>query len=76
MAEQEEIQITLPGSKNKEVPARKKEYAKKLRGLLDEYDTCLIVTVDNVGSKQIAEMRKDFRGTARFLFGKNVCMSH
>jgi len=40
--------------------------------LLDEYDKCLIVTVDNVGSKQIADMRKDFRGRAHFLFGKNT----
>lgn len=70
----EEIVVQLPGTKaNKKVPARKVAYGKKLKELLDEYDTCLLVTVDNVGSKQIAEMRKDFRGTARFLFGKNVC---
>jgi len=56
----------------KKIPSRKLEYGEKLKGLLQEYDTCLIVTVDNVGSSQIAEMRKDFRGRARFLFGKNT----
>jgi len=40
--------------------------------MLTEYTTCLIVTVDNFGSRNIAEMRKDFRGKARFLFGKNT----
>lgn len=69
----EEIVIELPGIRsNKKVPQRKMEYGKKLRGLLDEYTTCLVVSVDNVGSKQIADMRKDFRGRARFLFGKNT----
>jgi len=48
------------------------DYAVKFKQLLEEYDTCLIVTITNVGSKQIAEMRKDFRGRARFLFGKNT----
>eukprot|EP01084_Bolivina_argentea_P269323 457686_1 len=67
------IVIELPGSRaNKVVPKRKVAYGNKLKALLDEYDTCLIVTITNVGSKQIAEMRKDFRGRARFLFGKNT----
>merc|ERR1712130_155763 len=54
------------------IPPRKLNYATKLRECLDEYDKCLLVTIWNVGSKQIAEMRKDFRGRARFLFGKNT----
>mmetsp|Transcript_33776 Transcript_33776/g.54038 ORF Transcript_33776/g.54038 Transcript_33776/m.54038 type:complete len:349 (-) Transcript_33776:220-1266(-) len=67
------IEIELPGQRaNKVIPQRKIDYGVKLKTLLDEYTTCLIVTVDNVGSKQIAEMRKDFRGRARFLFGKNT----
>ena len=52
------------------IPQRKLDYGTKLKGLLDEYDTCLIVTITNVGSKQIAEMRKDFRGRARFYLVK------
>jgi large subunit ribosomal protein LP0 len=69
----EKIHIELPGARaNKTIPQRKIDYGVKLKALLDEYDTCLIATVTNVGSKQIAEMRKDFRGRARFLFGKNT----
>jgi len=68
----QEIKIELPGTRDKQVPQRKLDYGTKLKALLDEYDTCLIVTITNVGSKQIAEMRKDFRGRARFLFGKNT----
>jgi len=68
-----DINIRLPGQKaNRIIPQRKLDYAAKFKELLDEYDTCLIVTVTNVGSKQIAEMRKDFRGRVRFLFGKNT----
>lgn len=67
------IEIELPGERaNKVIPQRKLDYGVKLKKLLDEYDTCLIVTITNVGSKQIAEMRKDFRGRCRFLFGKNT----
>lgn len=68
-----DIKIRLPGQKaNRIIPQRKLDYAAKFKELLDEYDQCLIVTVTNVGSKQIAEMRKDFRGRVRFLFGKNT----
>jgi len=54
------------------IPQRKLDYATKLNKLLDEYSTCLIVTVTNVGSNQIGEMRKLFRKRGRFLFGKNT----
>ena len=43
-----------------------------MREIMDEYKTCLVVGVDNVGSKQIADLRKQLRGQARFLFGKNT----
>eukprot|EP00484_Ammonia_sp_Unknown_P000938 CAMPEP_0197020694 /NCGR_PEP_ID=MMETSP1384-20130603/1549_1 /TAXON_ID=29189 /ORGANISM="Ammonia sp." /LENGTH=342 /DNA_ID=CAMNT_0042448371 /DNA_START=106 /DNA_END=1134 /DNA_ORIENTATION=+ len=66
-------EVELPGERaNKTIPQRKVDYGVKLKSLLDEYKTCLIVSITNVGSKQIAEMRKDFRGRARFLFGKNT----
>jgi len=68
-----EMKIILPGVRLKRIiPQRKLDYAKKLRALLEEYTTCLIVTVDNFGSRNIAEMRKDFKNRARFLFGKNT----
>jgi len=67
-----EINIVLPGQKDKKVPQRKLDYAVKLRECLDEFDKCLIVSIWNVGSKQILDMRKDFRGRCRFLFGKNT----
>jgi len=68
-----DIQVVLPGVRTKRIiPQRKLDYAKKLREMLEDYSTCLIVTVDNFGSRNIAEMRKDFRGRARFLFGKNT----
>ncbi|ETO22492.1 hypothetical protein RFI_14708 [Reticulomyxa filosa] len=73
----EEIEVEIPGVRvNYQVPARKIEYAKKLDRLLEEYKTCLIVTVTNVGSSQIGEMRKDLRKQGRFLFGKNVKHFH
>ena len=51
---------------------RKRNYAVKLKLLLNEYDNCLIITVDNIPNKQISEMRKKLHGRARFLFGKNT----
>jgi len=67
-----EINIKLEGQKEKKIPQRKLDYANKVREILDEYDKCLIVTIDNVGSKQILDMRKDFRDRGLFLFGKNT----
>eukprot|EP01084_Bolivina_argentea_P042529 78414_1 len=59
-------------TEKKSISARKLAYAEKLKGLLDEYDSFLIVSIANIGSKQINKMRKDLRGRARFLFGKNT----
>jgi len=65
--------VTLPGLKvDKVVRPRKLSYGDKLRGLLEEYDKLLVMTVDNVGSKQLGILRKRMRGRARFLFGKNT----
>jgi len=72
-APKEFIYVEIPGVRdNFVIPQRKIDYAAKLHKLLDEYSTCLIVTVTNVGSSQIGEMRKDFRKRGRFLFGKNT----
>jgi len=67
-----DIKIVLPGKEDRKVPQRKLDYAVKLSKLLGEYNKCMLVNIDNVGSKQIADMRKDFRGRAHFLFGKNT----
>jgi large subunit ribosomal protein LP0 len=65
--------VTLPGLKvGQTVRERKMDYGMKLRGMLEEYDKLLVMTVDNVGSRQLGIMRKRFRGRARFLFGKNT----
>jgi len=41
---------------------------------MDEYPKCFIVGVDNVGSKQMQQIRMSLRGTAVLLMGKNTMM--
>jgi len=41
---------------------------------MDEYPKCFIVGVDNVGSKQMQQIRVSLRGTAVLLMGKNTMM--
>ncbi len=74
MATELHIKVTLPGCRRPDapIPQRKLDYAKKLKSCLEEYDTCLMITVDNVGAKQIQNLRKEYRHRCRFLFGKNV----
>jgi len=50
----------------------KSNYFLKLVQLLDEYPKCFIVGVDNVGSKQMQEIRHAMRGHAEILMGKNT----
>merc|ERR1712226_1564323 len=57
-----------------EVSQRKVEYFAKLEQLLDEYPKCFIVGADNVGSKQMQEIRIALRGKAVVLMGKNTMM--
>jgi len=47
-------------------------YFDKLKGLLDEYKSIFIVTVDNVSSQQMHEIRSALRGKATVLMGKNT----
>ena len=42
--------------------------------LLEEYPKCFIVGVDNVGSKQMQQIRMSLRGHAVVLMGKNTMM--
>merc|ERR1711939_840715 len=47
-------------------------YFDKLKGLLDEYKSILIDSVDNVSSQQMHEIRQSLRGEAVVLMGKNT----
>merc|ERR1711992_331592 len=52
----------------------KANYFTKLAELLDEYPKCFIVGADNVGSKQMQEIRIALRGKATVMGGKNTMM--
>jgi len=47
-------------------------YFDKLKGLLEEYKSIFIVSVDNVSSQQMHEIRSNLRGDAVVLMGKNT----
>ena len=53
---------------------RKTEYFEKLKSLLTDYSKAFIVEVDNVGSKQLQVVRRELRGKAEVLMGKNTMM--
>jgi len=55
-------------------PARKAEYFEKMTNLLDNYDRIFLVSVDNVGSHQMQQIRIKLRGQAEVLMGKNTMM--
>jgi len=52
--------------------ANKAGYFDKLKGLLEEYKSIFIVTVDNVSSQQMHEIRHALRGDGVVLMGKNT----
>jgi len=52
----------------------KSNYFLKIVHLIDEYPKCFVVNVDNVGSKQMQQIRCSLRGTAIVLMGKNTMM--
>lgn len=56
------------GGKNE----NKAVYFDKLGKLLEEYKSIFIVTVDNVASQQMHEIRQSLRGTGVVLMGKNT----
>ncbi|KAJ7964152.1 60S acidic ribosomal protein P0 [Quillaja saponaria] len=53
---------------------KKTLYDKKLCQRLGEYSQILIVGADNVGSKQLQDIRKGLRGESVVLMGKNTMM--
>lgn len=52
--------------------AKKLAYAKKLSDLLDNSTSVFIISVDNVGSRQMQDIRMALRGKATVLMGKNT----
>lgn len=53
---------------------RKQEYFEKFKDLLSTYNKAFVVDIDNVGSKQLQVTRKELRGKAEVLMGKNTMM--
>ncbi|KAI4863763.1 60S acidic ribosomal protein P0 [Hypoxylon rubiginosum] len=51
---------------------KKAEYFPKLKSLLEDYRSIFLVTVDNVSSQQMHEIRQALRGDAVVLMGKNT----
>lgn len=56
----------MGGNKNKS------DYFDKLKGLLESYKSVFVVTVDNVSSQQMHEIRHALRGEGVVLMGKNT----
>jgi len=52
--------------------AWKEKYFVQIVKLMDEYPKCFLVNVDNVGSKQMQEIRHAMRGHGDILMGKNT----
>jgi len=52
----------------------KENYFTRLVQYMDEYPKCFIVGADNVGSKQMQQIRIGLRGSAVVLMGKNTMM--
>jgi len=52
----------------------KSNYFLKITALFDEYPKAFIVNADNVGSKQMQQIRAAIRGKAIILMGKNTMM--
>jgi len=53
---------------------KKEQYFQKMTTLLNTYSKVFIVCVDNVGSQQMNITRKQMRGKAEVLMGKNTLM--
>jgi len=52
--------------------AWKANYFTRIAHLFEEYPKCFLVGVDNVGSKQMQEIRQAMRGHGEILMGKNT----
>merc|ERR1712142_1019643 len=54
--------------------AWKTNYFQRIEKLIEEYPTCFLVSADNVGSKQVQQIRIALRGKGEVLMGKNTMM--
>lgn len=61
-------------SAKNEGKAKKEEYMKKFRELLEAHPRAVLVTVDNIGSHHMQRIRMSLRGRAVLLLGKNTLM--
>lgn len=55
-----------------DIKAKKQAYMARLRLLLSEYTKILLISVDNVGSSMLQDVRIALRGRAVILMGKNT----
>ena len=53
---------------------RKAEYFRRLSGYLADFSKAFVVGIDNVGSMQLQVTRRELRGKAELLMGKNTMM--
>jgi len=54
--------------------SKKEDYFGKMKVMLETYTKVFVVTVNNVGSQQMNVTRKQMRGKAEILMGKNTLM--
>jgi len=54
--------------------AWKANYFVRIEKLIEEFPTCFVVSADNVGSKQMQQIRIALRGKGEVLMGKNTMM--
>jgi len=59
-------------SAGKSIRQKKTEYIDRLISLLEEYPKILIVNCDNIGSAHMQKVRRNLRGKAVLLMGKNT----
>merc|ERR1711939_938906 len=52
----------------------KANYFQRIEALIEEFPTCFLVSADNVGSKQMQQIRIALRGKGEVLMGKNTMM--
>jgi len=60
--------------RTKEVDEKKRTYVNAFNNLTEEYKKIILFTADNVGSKQLQDIRKELRGKGVVLMGKNTLM--
>lgn len=54
------------------VSDKKRAYGQRICGFIEKYRSAFVVHCDNVGSKQMSQVRVSLRGQADVLMGKNV----